>query len=447
MDGWNPDTFSFSNEFQKQILASMIQEHKIFERLGLIMDYRSFDTDELKNIFKAMQQFYAKYRGFPTKEALYEVIINNNYSSETLKETLNEIYDGKRLSASTIEYIEETTKNFISCQAIKRAVYESLDDLGDISKHQRVKERIEKALTIGAALDDFGVDVYDDNQIIERWLRRQENNEIKRISTGWAKFDNIFGGYGCGELFTFMGPAHSGKSMYLINAGANLLLQKKNVLHISLEMSEEITAQRYDMRLLGLTKDELKTNKANVKIKELLNQHIGHLIIKRYPSGCVSSTDIVTYINRLESVKDFVPDVLIVDYADIMRSSDKYTDRRFELDSIYQQLRNVGIQFNIPVITATQLNRGALSKLEEGKILTEETIAESYGIARIVDCGVTINATPADAAQNISVIYVFKNRDGESGEQFRMYVDFSKALCREWSAPVNQPKKLISKNK
>jgi hypothetical protein len=225
--------------------------------------------------------------------------------------------------------------------------------------------------------------------------------------------------------------------MYLVNAGANILLQKKNVLHITLEMSEEITSQRYDMRLLGLTKDELKTPKANVKIKELLENHIGGLVVKRYPSGLASAADISAFIKRLENVRKFTPDVLIVDYADIMRSLNKYNDKRFELDSIYQQLRNLGIEFNIPVITATQLNRSAIEKLESGGILTEEFIAESYGIARIVDCGVTINATPADNAHNNSIIYVFKNRDGEAGAQFRMFVDFSKALIREWSASSN----------
>ena len=128
-----------------------------------------------------------------------------------------------------------------------------------------------------------------------------------------------------------------------------------------------------------------------------------------------------------------------------MRSLNKYNDKRFELDAIYQQLRNLGIEFNIPVITATQLNRSAIEKLESGGILTEEFIAESYGIARIVDCGVTINATPADNANNNSIIYVFKNRDGEAGEQFRMFVDFSKATIREWSASATNIKQFTKK--
>ena len=102
ISGWNPDTFSFSPEFQKQIIAAMIQEPKIFERLGILTDYRSFDIAEYAEIFKGIQDFYEEYRGMPTKEALSD-LLSTRYHSETLNETLEEIYNHKRISTSTIE--------------------------------------------------------------------------------------------------------------------------------------------------------------------------------------------------------------------------------------------------------------------------------------------------------------------------------------------------------
>lgn len=434
--GWSSDTFSFTLDFQKQIIAAMLQEPKIFERLGILIDHKSFETTELQHIFKGMQQFFGEYSGLPNKEALANKVLTE-YNNETVTESINEIYEYKKLSISSLSYVEDATKNFVSCQALKKAIYESLNDLGDISKHVNVKDRIEKALTIGATFNDLGIDVYDDETIINRWKMRKENKDVKRLLCGWNKFNTIFGGFGVGELFTFAAPANAGKSMYLINVGADMLLSKLNVLHITLEMSEEIVSQRYDMRLLGLTKEELKSSKSIENVKNLLEKRIGKLIIKRYPSGTITAADITVFIKRLESIKGFIPDILIVDYAEIMKASSKYYEKRFELDSIYQQLRNIGIEFNIPVITATQLRRAALEKLESGKILTEEDIAESYGIARIIDCGVTINATPADNMKNASVVYTFKNRDGAVGEQFRMYVDFTKALVKEWSPTLN----------
>lgn len=433
--GWNVDTFSFDIEFQKQIITVMIQEPTVFERIGLNVDPKFFEIREYSVIYKNIINFFNEYKGMPTKEVLYDLVTSGSYKSDTLKETMNEIFTEKRMLTSTVKYIEENVKNFVSCQALKEAISDSIDDLGDINKHENVKNRVEKALMIGASLEDYGTDVYDYDEVDSRWTRREQDCEIKRLSSGWVEFDRIFGGFGNGELFTFMGPAHSGKSMYLINVGANLALQKYNVVHISLEMSEEISSQRYDMRLLGCTKDEFKTDNTIENLKSLLDKRIGRIIVKRYPSSSCTATDISTYLRRVENAKGFKADALIVDYADIMRSGAKYNDRRFELDTIYQELRNIGIEFNIPVITATQLNRDGLKELTAGGILTEEHIAESYGIARHVDCAVTINATPQDNANNQSTVYVCKNRDGESGGSFRMFVDFRKALVSEWAAP------------
>lgn len=432
--GWDSSTFSFSPEFQKQIIASMIQEPKLFERLGLYISPNNFEVSEYGKIYKGIQSFYSEYKGIPSKEACYE-LVKKYHDTATLADSIDELYNHKRIASSTIEFIEDSVKNFIQCQALKNAILESIEDLGDVNKHLKVKERVEEALQVCAGLEDLGVNVYDFDEVVNRWDRRANNSEVKRYSTGWTEFDKIFGGYGIGEVFSFMGPANSGKSMYLINAGANLLLQKKNVLHISLEMSEEITEQRYDMRLLGLTKEELTTGKGRLGIKELLKKSIGGLVVKRYPSSTITATEISSYMTRLENIKGFVPDILIIDYADIMRSSNHYLDKRNELDMIYQEVRNIAIEHNLPVITATQLNRAALEKLESGKILTEESIAESYGIARIIDCGVTINATPASNAQGESTIYVCKNRSGEAGGTFRCAVDFSRASVREWDAP------------
>ena len=222
--GWNSDTFSFDIEFQKQIIITMIQEPKVFERIGLNVNPNFFELREYNIIYKNLINFYNEYKGTPTKEVLYDLINSSSYKSDTLRETLDEIYTDKKLLTSTVKYIEENVKNFVSCQALKEAISDSIDDLGDINKHSNVKARVEKALLVGASLEDYGTDVYDFDEVDSRWTRRAENNEIKRLPSGWAEFDKIFGGFGNGELFTFMGPAHSGKSMYLVNVGANLIL-------------------------------------------------------------------------------------------------------------------------------------------------------------------------------------------------------------------------------
>lgn len=445
VDGWNQETFSFTAKFQIEILAAMVQQPKVFEKIGVLIDSRFFEIRDYATIFKTMQSFYNYYKGLPTKEALYEKIqsdINNTIASESSKETelknikdvIDCIFEYKRLNNATISFIEEEVKNFISCQVLKRAIEDSIDDLGYPEKHNNVRERIEKALVVGAALDDYGVEVYENEEIIKRWQRRKEGVEIERLHSMWSRFDSIFGGFGAGEVFTFMGAAHSGKSMYLINVGANAAIQKKNVLHITLEMSEEVTTQRYDMRFLGLTKDRLCSSESIQKLQELKKKHLGRIIVKRFPAKEASSTDLGTYIKRIEGTKEFVPDILIVDYADILKANGiAYKEKRFELENVYVQLRNLAIDLDIPVVTGTQLNRGALDKITSGVTLTEEDIAEAYAIQRHIDAGVTINATPVDTKNHKHVLYVVKNRDGQSGDKFDMYVDFSVALVKDWS--------------
>lgn len=446
VNGWNNETFSFTSNFQLEIIAAMVQQPKVFEKIGLLVDNRYFEIKDYSIIFRAIQNFYDYYKGLPTKESLYEKIQSDFNKSnisdkvkdnelESIKNTIESIFNYKKLNNASISFIEEEVKNFIACQVLKKAIEESIDDLGSPDKHNNVRERIEKALIVGASLDDYGIEVYDKDEILKRWQRRKEGVEIERLPSLWSRFDNIFGGFGAGEVFTFMGAAHSGKSMYLINVGANAALQKKNVLHFTLEMSEEITTQRYDMRLLGLTKDKLCSPESIQKLKQLKEKHLGRIIVKRFPSGEVSTTDLATYIKRVEGTKDFVPDILIVDYADILKPNGTgYKEKRFELEKIYMQLRNLAIDLNLPIVTGTQLNRGALDKIASGVTVTEEDIAEAYAIQRHIDAGVTINATPVDTKNHKHFLYVTKNRDGEHGDKIDMYVDFSMALVRDWAA-------------
>ena len=108
--GWNSDTFSFDIEFQKQIIITMIQEPKVFERIGLNVNPNFFELREYNIIYKNLINFYNEYKGTPTKEVLYDLISSSNYKSDTLKETLDDIYTEKRLLTSTVKYIEENVE-------------------------------------------------------------------------------------------------------------------------------------------------------------------------------------------------------------------------------------------------------------------------------------------------------------------------------------------------
>ena len=429
---WDNNYFSFTLDFQKQIITAIVQNKDIFNRIGSYIDYRYFENKDFSRIYKSLLEFSDKYKGFPNLNNIIEHLNLKNDITPELKETVEEIYNAKKISKENVDFIENTISDFIQSQALKKAIIDSLEDLGDVEKHHKIKDRIEDALNIVHKLEDLGTEVYSKESIIDRIRDRKNDADIIKIPFRWNNMDKIFGGLGIGEVFSFIGPSHSGKSMFLINAGVNLLLQNKNVLHISLEMSEKITIQRYDMSLLGLTKPELKTKIMVDNLKERLKNKIGKLWVKQFPSDITTPSDIGLYMNRLASTKDFVPDVLIIDYADIMSSPSKYKEKRHELGSIYRAVRNLGVEYKIPVCTATQMNRGSLTKLEAGKLLDESDIAESYDIMRILDTAVSINSSIDDRHNNRAILYVVKNRDGDIGQKVKFYIDWAKAFAKEW---------------
>lgn len=440
--GWVEEQFNFPVDFQKEIIRSLFFDKKLFINIGLMISPKCFDTIGLQTLYRNTIEYYNKYNNIPS----YEEALKINEGID--RDIVDEIYEKTNLPSSTIKHVEDTIKDFIQCQSLKKAILESIDNLGSIDKHNEIKNKIENALTITTDIEELGVDAYKRENVLDRIKKLKDNNFIPRKPLNFPTLDNILdGGLANGEIFSFIGPSHSGKSMFLVNVGYNMILQKFNVVHITLEMSSSSTIQRYDMRMLGTDKNHMcskdtinkikdlyrDNNEELNKIKKTYSDHIGRLIVKKFPAKKTSPNDIDIYLKRLESVNDFKIDVLIIDYADIMSSDSKYNEKRHMLEDIYFDLKTIGEKWNIPVVTATQMNRGAIQKQTDGTILTEEHIAESYAVYMALDAAVTINTTPVERANNRCTIYVAKNRGGCMGSTIPMYVDYGKSLVREWT--------------
>lgn len=428
VNGWIEESMNFPISFQKEIISSLLSNKKMFINIGLMLSPKCFDTVDLQIFYKNTIDYFNKYNDLPTYETSLQ--LNENIS----KDVIDDIYGTSILSPATIQHVENTIKNFIQCQSLKKAILESIDNLGNIEKHNEIKNKIEDALTITADIEELGTEAYKKENIIERFKRLKENDFIPRKAMNFPILDKIFdGGVANGEIFSFIGPSHSGKSMFLVNVGYNMLIQKYNVVHISLEMSCSSTIQRYDMRMLGIDKNNMVSKDTIEKLKKLYKEHIGRLIVKKFPAKQTKPSDIDIYLKRLQSVNDFKPDVLIVDYADILDSNRRLNEKRHMLEDIYFDLKTIGEKWEIPVFTATQMNRQAIQKQIDGTILTEENIAESYAVYMALDGAVTINTSPIERANNRCTIYVAKNRGGEMGSTIPMYIDYSKCLIREWN--------------
>jgi hypothetical protein len=257
-------------------------------------------------------------------------------------------------------------------------------------KEDEIKNRIEKSLLLGTSVNDLGIEAYKKEIIIERFTKLKNNDYIIRKQFGYPTLDKIFeGGVANGEIFSFIGPSHSGKSMFLVNMGANLMLNKYNVVHITLEMSENSTIQRYDMRLLGTYKKDLGTPEISYKLKDLYKSNIGRLFVKKFPAKKTKPSDINIYLTRLSSIHNIKIDAIILDYCDILGSDTKYNEKRHVLEDIYFDFKTIWRKegdnyartlnrFN-EIPESISLVRQAIENMPKGDIRKKVDIKSGYG--------------------------------------------------------------------
>lgn len=240
----------------------------------------------------------------------------------------------------------------------------------------------------------------------------------------------------------------SHNSHWLVSLGANAMKAQKNVLHYTFELSETDVGLRYDSNLCNIPSNDVQDNKDAVKDFYEKNQ-MGRLIIKEYPTGSASVITIRNHIEKL-SLKGFKPHLIIIDYADIMKSTRAYDSLRYELKLIYEELRNLSMELGIPVWTASQANRDS----SNSDVVGLENMSESYGKAMVADVVVSISRKATEKATGLGRLFIAKNRAGRDGIVFPISIDTSMSkfdilnenaltLDEEISNTGNQSKKML----
>jgi replicative DNA helicase len=246
--------------------------------------------------------------------------------------------------------------------------------------------------------------------------------------TPWDVINELLdGGLGKGELGVMVAPAGIGKSWALMNIGANAVKKGKTVLHYTLELNEAYVGLRYDSVITGIANQNLKHYQDD--IKEQLEKLDGELIIKHYPTKTVSVMGIRAHVEKC-IMQDKKPDVIIVDYADLIRGHGQ--EKRHELEGIYEDLRGMAGEYEIPVWTASQANRSAL----EEDVIDASKVSESYGKVMVADFVLSLSRKVQDKLAGTGRWHVIKNRFGPDGitlpskmntsnGQFNIYTDTS----------------------
>jgi len=258
---------------------------------------------------------------------------------------------------------------------------------------------------------DFGEMELDD--IEQRERDRTIINQAKIIPTFSNKLNDILiGGAYPNKLYFIAAPPGFGKSLFLVNIGHWAMAQNKTVFHFTLEMTASEVMTRYDCLVAGKPILDIINSPSEVinsYVKRFTEEHPkSRLLIKEFPPEILTKEMLSLYIKRKIMSSGMKPDVIIVDYADLMKSSVKNTERRSDLGLIYRQLKGLASEFSCPVWTASQINRAGYDRTESDI----SNLSESWEKAMIADLVLVARQTKDEFTANKLRLYVGKNRSG-----------------------------------
>ncbi len=366
----------YGNSFQIKVIANLLKptnkigdNNEFIAQIFDILTPDFFESDANQWIISKIIDYYKKYLKTPTIDYFKAEFINiDEITREAVKENLKDAYKYIQ-NAADLDYIKDEFLEFCQNQNMKRAILDSVDLL-KAKNYNAIKHLVDDVLKFGNSKRDLG-HIYED--MIEDRIIKTPRTKV--MPTEWSIINEITdGGAGAGDLFILIGSAGSGKSWILSSVGLHALKLGKNVLHFSLELNENYTGMRYDSRLVGIPSQNLKYHIDEIKAK-VMAEIKGKLRIKYYPTKSVGVSAIKTHINRLMSF-GFNPDLIIVDYADLLRSDSPHAVKGgsyFEAGSIYEDLRGLAGEFQVPVWTASQAQRcifidEIVNEREKGKI-------------------------------------------------------------------------------
>ena len=403
------------------ILKGLTSDKVYLVMCSNVFEQEYFENSSVGEVFNFSKSYIEEYRTLPPRE-----VILNSLQSEEVANAFREV-DGIEFDISgNYDYLLQQTNIHLKNQAFKKAMLASVNVFERGEDLEQAREFIEKALTKDIKID-LGLDYF--NQLSQRLRKIFEATESNRVRTYYNEFDEIInGGFPPLTLSVICARIHGFKSNTMANFAARQVLHGHNVLMMSLEMSEEMFAQRFDSiySLLDINRMYLGDNKAELvrklkAIKEDPNR--GNLWIKQFPTGAATVRDFRIYIREL-LMRNLEPNIVYVDYINLMKSAvAKYKDLYSSVKSIAEELRALSFEFGIPFVSVSQLNReGSFVGFEE---LDFNYIAESMGLPATCDF-MSIIGTDENALIYESELHnkIVKNRlGGRVGEIWKCYYD------------------------
>ena len=392
----------FGYSFQIKFLVCLMTDKLFLEQIHDILDAKYLGNDAFRWVLKEIHKYYNDYKDTITMEVFKIKIaeIESENLQVNVKEVLKDVY--KNTEASDLEYVKDKALDFHKSQVLKDAIIKSAQILEVDGNTDEIKSLIDDAMQAGVERN-LGHDYLQDIDA------RYEESARVTSPTPWDIINELMqGGLGAGELGVVVAPAGIGKSWVLSAMGAYGLSQGLNVVHYTLELNESYVGLRYDSIFSGVESQNLKYHKEEVM--EKLFKLKGNLTIKYYPTKACTVNTLSAHLKKVTTFGEKV-DMVLVDYADIMRDVHKSSEMRHALGNIYEDLRGMAGELQIPVWTASQANRSALDE----DVIEASKVAESYAKVMTADFVVSLSRKIEDKIGNTGRFHVIKNRFGPDG--------------------------------
>ena len=413
---------------QQTILRNLLSNEEYLRKVIPFLKKEYFESEH-KILFNEVVSFVHKYNKLPTKESL-TVDMTAAGTLDQVSGLVDIVFTPEPVNE---DWLLNSTEKWCQDRAIYLAIMESINVI-DGKNQSLTKNAVPEILSDALAVSfdtNVGHDYIDNSDDRFDFYHRVED----RIPFDLENFQEITkGGIPNKTLNVALAGTGVGKSLFMCHVAASSLMQGKNVLYITLEMAEERIAERIDANLFNLPIDQLESLSKDMfddKIAKIARKNIGKLIVKEYPTGAAHAAHFRALLNELKLKKQFIPDIIFIDYLNICASSrmkgmggaiNSYT----YVKAIAEELRGLAVEFNVPVFSATQTTRSGFSNTDVGL----EDTSESFGLPATADFMFALISTEELQRLGQMMVKQLKNRYNDPTYKKRFVIGVDRSRMR-----------------
>lgn len=416
------------------VLSNLVNNEEYARKVIAFLKPEYFTDNVHRTVFNAVREHIAKYNSRPSQQALKVEVGTTPGLNESTYLEVSEYVDRMEHDPSTdLQWLLDTSERFCQDKAIYNALMESVRIVDEEGRGNISRGAIPKLLSDAVAVSfdaSVGHDYFED---------ADERYDFYHIKEEKVPFDLHYlneitkGGVSKKTLNLVMSSTGVGKSMVMCHMAASNLVRGKNVLYITLEMAEERISERIDVNLLDVTFDELSIlSKAQFKarVEKVRERTPGKLVVVEYPPTVASVMTFRALLDDLRLKKNFVPDIIYVDYLNLMASSRIKMGTNFSsytyIKSVAEELRGLAVENNLPIFSATQTNRGGFDNSD----IDLNDVSESFGLPMTVDFMVALISDEELEKAGQILVKQLKNRYDDMNKLRRFIIGVNKAKMK-----------------